>query len=128
MSEPALQAVLAAEPAVVAALGQRVYPLTVPEGTALPAAAYSLVSEVDAPAMGANTGLKRYRYQLDVVAATYVAARGAREAVKQVARTRGVFAGVQVNDVFIENVQSVYEDGPKTFRASIDILLLTYEP
>ena len=130
MSEIALEAMLDVV-GVTTVTGDRIQPGFLPQAMTLPAITYTRISAFRPSLMGADSGLVRARYQIDCWADTHAAARQLREQVRiAVQRKRGVFAGVTVQDVFIEDDSTAFESEPADasgfggrFRARIDIQL-----
>ena len=91
-----------------ALIGTRAFFDHLPKGPTLPAVVVQQISGRPVPAMGADTGNNSGRVQTDAYAATRAGAQllGAqmRAALK---RYRGTVAGVEVDDVFLED-----EEGP----------------
>lgn len=72
--EEAIRARVLAIPAVVAAVGSRVYTLTFPQNPTWPAIRIQEVSEVEEYHLRGPIGIRRARVQLDIVATTFTAA------------------------------------------------------
>lgn len=69
-----LVAVLQALPAVTALLGERVYPLTLPQGVTLPALWYQQIDDPPELSHSGPAAISHPRVQLTIHAATYAAA------------------------------------------------------
>ncbi len=134
MSEAALESMLNVA-GVTALVGDRIQPGFLPQGQALPAITHACVSTVREAAMGADTGIARARHQLELWTETAAALRTLRTQVRlALQRKRGIYAGVDVEDVFIENESSAYEPEPADasgfagrHRATIDIQMIFQE-
>lgn len=107
----------------------RLSPNVVPRAYALPAAAYSLISDVREHAMGADAGVRHARIQVTCLADTYLAARELADAFALAfSRWSGTSAGVVVQDVFVENIRgdldetAGQEKGEGVAMATLDLL------
>lgn len=100
-AEKALRALLMQDSAVVALVGDRAYPVELPEGCALPALVLDHVSTVDlATISAASYGLCRSRIQVMALASSYVLQKSLTAAVLAACRyQRGLIAGVRVASI-----------------------------
>lgn len=74
-AEEAVRAVLLADPTVAALVGDRVYPMHLPQTCVLPAIVYQRISTVGSIDLGGDTGLSRIRLQVTHWAEGFDAAR-----------------------------------------------------
>lgn len=79
--EADLLAVLEANVGVSALVGARIYPMILPQRVTLPAIRYQVISTIPQPTHNGASGLRQYRIQLSVHAATYSAAQAVAEAL-----------------------------------------------
>lgn len=79
--ESDLLAVLEGNAGVSALVGARIYPLILPQRVTLPAIRYQVISTIPQPTHNGASGLRQYRIQLSVHAATYSAAQAVAEAL-----------------------------------------------
>lgn len=79
--ESDLLAVLEGNAGVSALVGARIYPLILPQRVTLPAIRYQVISTLPQPTHNGASGLRQYRIQLSVHAATYSAAQAVAEAL-----------------------------------------------
>ena len=93
----------AAVTALLAASGA-VYPLVIPQGSALPAIAYQRISTGRGAAHSSANGLAMPRMQFSCVATTYAGARALANAVRQeLDLYRGTVDDVWIDAIFVEN-------------------------
>lgn len=67
----ALYSILTSNPDFAAIAGNRVYPLRVAQGVALPAVAYQKISNTPTKCKESNSGLDRFRVQINIYADKY---------------------------------------------------------
>lgn len=106
-----LFAFLSADSAILALLGSdgkvRIYPDELPQGTAYPAARYTLIGELDQMASQGPLELTRLRYQIDCYALKTKDARAASRAIRNRLRGhKGAMGDHVVQGVFIENTRT----------------------
>lgn len=112
--------------AVTAITGSRVYPLSRPQGSALPAITVQRISGGPLYADDGEVDLINGRVQIDCYASTYGAAKGLGEAVKSTlsALADVTAAGVDFLYVLVEDERDLRETGTNQveypFRCSID--------
>lgn len=80
--EAAFYAVVTADSGVETALGDRVYPLTIPQEATLPAAAYAVVQSDPFPYLGQPASVWITRIEVSVWGRTYAEARAAAAALR----------------------------------------------
>jgi hypothetical protein len=132
---PALRANLLDDPIISGAVGERIHPTILPQGTngyAVPAIVYNVISEItDHHTQGAS-GLVMVRMQIDAYAATPNEADALSRAVKDRIdgkRERWTYGngsppeGVTIQGVFCETARTGYEADAKLFRSSRDYLI-----
>lgn len=99
MIGPAIVALLG-QPAVVAVLGDRVYPVNLPTDPVLPAVAYQVVGETRPRRARGRSGLVRSQVQLSVVGSDYDEAHAVADVIRQaIDRVQGEFVGITIRDV-----------------------------
>jgi hypothetical protein len=77
-----LVGVLKALPAVTTLVGERIYPVTLPQGVRLPAIRYMLIDDPPELSHSGSSDLSRPRMQLTAVASTYATAEAIAEALR----------------------------------------------
>lgn len=109
-----------------ALIGTRAYPLHLPQKPTLPAVTYARVSATRVSAMGADTGLVRPRFQIDVWAEKYItqgAKTGAREVAEQVRAALqrwSTASGTIVQDTYFLNEVELFEPDTETWHIALD--------
>lgn len=130
-AEKVVRALLAADPTVSASVGTRIYPVTLPEGAALPAIVLDHISTVDQPTIDANAplALVESRISVQVIADSYVTLKSLIEACRTALQfKRGTIAGVSVVTVRRALVGPEYKDDElKSFAQPQDFLVLHFE-
>ncbi len=112
---------LVAQPAVSALLGNRLYPLVLPQNGRLPAATYQRVSGERNYDLDGSTGPKRVTLQLDSWAEDYAGAKALAAAIESVLEGyTGPMAGLTVSRSVILREDEDYEDQTKRWRVSVD--------
>lgn len=130
IAEDITYALLSGAGPVTSIVDVRIFPVVVPQGVAMPAIAYELIS---APLLGvatayAPTQLTRSRVQIDLVGPEYPVLRALRTAVVGAMRwQRGVIAGTTVHSIVPDS------EGPVTFDEQLQLyhrpldFLITHE-
>ena len=109
-----------------ALIGTRAYPLHLPQKPTLPAVTYHRVSAIRVSAMGADTGLVRPRFQIDVWAEEYItqgATTGAREVAEQVRAALqrwSTSSGTIVQDSYFLNEVELFEPDTELVHIALD--------
>lgn len=119
MIETALHALLSD------ALKIPVYPLTLPPKVTLPACVYQRVSTAPEYSHQGDSRLERIRWQIDLWATTYGAARELaqtlREALSGYREDLTDDHDVYLCVAFIVGQRDLYEPEPRSYRASVDV-------
>lgn len=124
-----LRAYLLGSGAIAALVGQRVYPIKLPQGITASSIVYTKISGLGDHHMQGPSGLARNRVQVDSWAATGDAATALALLVKE--RLDGFHgsmlwgsnspqASVTVRGIFFDNENEFYDDTAKLYRASQD--------
>jgi hypothetical protein len=130
--DEALTARLAAVPALTALVGTRIYWKKLQQNTLYPALTYQKISRgPGVSAMGKDSGLVRPRYQITSfgkATATKGPKQVALEVAKQVRlalqRYRGTVAGVEIQDIFVDDERD--SDDPVTEVAAVQTDVLVW--
>lgn len=97
----------------VASVSGRVYPMKMPQGATKPALVYTVIIDTDNQCLGGDVGSSDIRFQVDVYAESYAAAKTIKEEVKAVLYTFShPVSGMTTQDGFVE--------GTELFRQIID--------
>jgi len=126
--EKALVTLLLSNAGVTALVGDRVSPSTRPQGSALPAITYQLITGAPLYADDGDAGLREDRIQLDCWAATYTGAKDTARAVADVLSAFvGTSEGVELQYVLLNTEQDLRETGSKKskypFRTRMDFIV-----
>lgn len=129
--EEAMVAAFMGSATIGALAGDRIYPLTIPQDVALPAAAYQRISGPRTLAHDGPSGLAFARFQVTCTAATYAAAKTLAQAFRVLVDgyrgTMGGVGGVTVHQVGIENEVDGYSQTDKLSTVRMDIVILYTE-
>lgn len=130
-AEKVVRNLLTANATVTAAVSSRIYPVTLPEGTALPAIVLDHVSTVEQPTIDANApfGLVESRISVTVIANDYVTLKTLSDACRVALNfKRGSIAGVSVVSVRRALVGPEYKDDElKSYAQPQDYMVLHFE-
>jgi len=129
--EEALYAHLVADSGVAAQIGNRLYPLVIPQDAALPAAAYQRISGPRVLAHDGTLGLADARMQFTSHAETYsdakALARAIRESVDGYRGVMGGAGGVMVQGCSVENETDSYGPAGEVRTVRLDVFVLYSE-
>ncbi|MEH3087722.1 MAG: DUF3168 domain-containing protein [Xylophilus ampelinus] len=130
--EEIIFALLSTSPALAAVVpAARIAPGVIPQGTTLPAIAYSHISSVDSPMLGTRPALQvRSRIQVTVAAGSYAAKKDLLDLVRKACNgKRGQITGVQVFNVRRDIVGPDIDSAEaKVYTQPIDFLVQFREP
>lgn len=131
-AEKALRALLMQASAVTAIVGDRAYPVTLPQGCAWPALVLTNISTVPLQTLDAAAayGLMRGRVQVTAMAATYSELKTLVAAVVAACNyQRGVIASVRVTSVVREFIgPDLRDDDRSVCTQSVDFVVTFQEP
>lgn len=108
-----LRALIVADPAIVALVVGRVFPGKLPQGVAMPAIRYTVVSDVPSLTFDGAGELRRARVQVDAYAKRYLDAQALADALE------GAVGGSQ-SDWLLVARRDGYEDETELHRVSLD--------
>ena len=126
--ETALTAEIQADAGLGALVGDRIYPLLVPQDVDLPAVAYQVISTDGTHTHNGTTPLVRATVQLALIGTTYQQAKAVRAAAKALLDNfKGLMGGptgLQIEECFVGNEVDGYNAGTqaKTVRMDLEIL------
>lgn len=125
--EDAIVAIAAAGASLPTLLGTpaRFFPVQFPQNVTYPAIAYQRISTPREFAMGTDPGIAHPRFQLTCADKTRTGAQALADAArKDFSRKRGVFAGVTIQDVFVQNeVDLPMDDELEVHLVPVDIVI-----
>lgn len=108
--EQAVRTRLLAVAAVTALAGSRIHYVRLPQGSAYPAASLQRISRVEPSAMGSDSGVVFARLQVTSWHPNYLQAKALATAVRVgLKRFRGTVDGVEIQDVFLDTENDIYE-------------------
>jgi len=103
----------------------RFYAVQFPQDVVYPALAYQRISMPREHAMGTDPGIAHPRFQLTCADKTRTGARALADAARHdFSRKRGTFAGVVVQDVFVENaVDLPFDNEVEVHLVPVDVIV-----
>ena len=124
MIEAAIVSLLEGDAAVAAMVGTRIYPAAIPQGEPAPSIAYWRVSTGRRLRYDAPDGTSSARYQLDMQASDYTAARALAAAVRHALNGyRGSVAGEQIHHISLPNEQDIFDRDVGAHRVALDVII-----
>lgn len=126
MSVAAVHGVLSTDPAIVALVASRIYPLALPATpeldpkTGLPAITLQLISAISVESQDGPSGLARSRVTVNAWGSTYAEATAVAAAARE---SLGRAAGGTVQGAFFANARDLYDQELKIPGRSIDFLV-----
>lgn len=115
---------LRAEAAVTSMVGQRIFPITVPQDATLPAIAYQRVDSPRDMAHDGPSGLVWPRVQVTCIAARYETAKLlAREVRRALNGVQGTINGVAVGGVFVEDDLDGHGEASDVWTVRMDVII-----
>jgi hypothetical protein len=122
--EAALYSILSGTAAVTAQVSTRIYPSFLPQDTALPALTYFRVSTIREEAMNIDPGRATARFQVSVWTTSAYSAGTIADVVRTALhRTIGVYGGVTITDLAIENEVATYDFDTEEHQVAMDFLI-----
>ena len=125
MIEVGFYNLLAADSSIAALCGNRIYPVQLPEGSALPAITYLYPGGSSQPTLN-TTGYQRQRLEINCWGATYPDAVTLRGTVRTALEgTRAVLSdGTDLQDIeFIQPIDFPFETDAREYRCAIEFYL-----
>lgn len=120
--DEAIRAHLTADAAVAALVSTRIYPVSLAQGTALPAIMYRRVTvwpEHDRSSRRAD--IARTRYQVECYGATFDSARAVATAVKDALATLTLASDPAISHALVQSEFDDFEPEPGRWRAIVDV-------
>ena len=108
--------------ALVGGLGEdaRIYPSIMPQNALCPAVTYNRVSTMPISALGSDTSLTRYRFQIDVWAETFGDAEEVADQAQKALQRQSDDNGFE--DIYIEDRHADYDSRARLHRVILEIL------
>lgn len=107
-----------------ALIGDRIYPNIAPQRVTKPYIAYRRVSASRFTAFGQDTGDVRARFQFDVFADTYTAAKNVSEQLRLALQRWSTTTGTTIHTIFFLNEVDLYEEDPELHHLALDFEVL----
>jgi hypothetical protein len=128
--EGALIDLIKADSFIGAVVGARVYPLRLPQGSAMPAIVSTRVSGQPLYADDGEVGLQSARVQVDVWATTYTQAKDLAQLVRaRLSAFSGVHDGVNISYIMLDEERDLSESGANAseyrMRVAMDFIVWT---
>lgn len=122
MIGPAIDQRFRAVTGITDLVGQRIYPIKLPQNVVYPAITYFMVGERHELASGVNPGIVEGRWQVNAWGSTVKSARDVAEAVRLgFERYRGTADNTEILDVYDdETAGETYEDDVLVYRVHRD--------
>lgn len=128
----AIRALLFQDSAVTTLVGDRIYPVQLPQDCAMPAVVHEEITGVELPTLDATSdyALNQDRIQVTVFAATYTQAKTLREACVAACRfKRGLIAGLQVAHIVRGPIgPDLRDDDRRVSYQSVDFVVTYQNP
>lgn len=122
--ETALVSALEDHPGLGDLIGDKIYPLMVPQGIALPAVTYRRVSGERIHAMVDDPGLASPRIQVDAWGATYASAKAvAEQVIACLQRWSGTVETVIIQDTYFQGDTDIYDPDTERWQISMDFII-----
>ncbi len=122
--EQALAARLEGSTSVTSLASTRIYPMHLPQDPRFPAVTYDHISGVREWTMNVDPGTVTARMQVTSWAKDPLSAANLMEGVRAATqRWAGTSTGVVVDEIFIENEFSFYDDDTSTYAHSLDLIV-----
>lgn len=117
-------ALLSGESTISALVADRIYPLLLPEGVALPAITFQEIGGVSLPTFE-TSGMQKPRFQFDVFGNTYEDANACRLALRKFLNG---YHGTLVDGTYLQKVDLIqqsdtFEEYPRQFRCMSEFYL-----
>lgn len=123
--EGALYAFLAADAGIVAAVGDRIFPMRAPEGQTQPFLVYHKVTDPSYHSKDGDMNLAHPRFQITAWAGKYGDAKAAIAAVRAalIAYTGPTLQGVAVPEIICDNEADLQDPQSLEYGASLDAII-----
>lgn len=126
--EEGLVTYLLAQPTITGVIGQRLYPIHIPQNPTLPAIAYQRISTPRTYSHQGFSNRARPRIQLTLFALSYSACKDLAEKLRAVlAGYRGLWGTVNIFSTFVDNELDDYDTETQQYRRIIDLLVDHFE-
>lgn len=128
MLESDLRTYLIEDSTLTGYVGERIYPLTLPQGVELPAITYQRVSCVSSYNLDRPNGVVEVRIQIDTWASKYITMKQIAQRIMELLNGyRGGIGGTPVLGVFLEVGSEQYENESGAYRYIHDFRFVYHE-
>lgn len=122
--EAGIYAILSADANIVGQVSNRIYPSYLPQDCPLPAVSFWRISTIREQAMYADPNRATVRIQVSVWATTAYSAGTIAEYVRAALHRKiGLYGGVQITDLAIENEITTYDYDTEEHQVAIDFMV-----
>lgn len=121
IAEERLFSALSSAPGVTALIGDRLYPMVMPEGAKLPVVVYQLISGPRVHSLTGQSGLATVRIQITTWAGSYIEGKNVTEAIR-------LALSDNLSEARIANQRDRYEADTKRFGSDLDVVFMNEEP
>lgn len=123
-----VHSILASTPAVVVALGNRMYVDMLPESATVPAAVITLIDAIPIQGVWHETGWWRSRVQVDIYGKTRGQTEAAADAVQTALRRyRGTVGAATVDDIMLDSARTDFSPDSEVRLFSMDFVTIYKE-
>ena len=105
---------------LIALIGSRIYPLTIPQECSLPALTYMVISDPPEHAMGNDADISTMRMQISCLADSY---KSAKAVYAQVKAALSRYRAGTIKDIFLETPMDDFEPETSVFQIIVDFTI-----
>ncbi len=121
MIEEALYTHLISHAGLTAIVGNRIYPVLLPQDVTFPAVTYQRISTVREYAQEGPSGLAHPRFQFSCWAETYEEAKAVAEQIRfALSGYKGTINNVRIDAVYIEDDNDIYDPETNIYHVALD--------
>lgn len=130
--EAAVSQYLAAQPGITQLIGDRIYPVKLPQDPVMPAVTYHRISTAPVKTLdGANPSYQRVRLQFSCWgeddpgrSSGYASAKAVAAQIRKVLQDyRGTMGGIEVLYIDVDGERDLYEDETDSYHVPIDVIV-----
>ena len=122
--EEALYSYLSSHSGLTNLVGNRIYPMILPQNTALPAVSYQRISAIRERSHEGPSGLAHPRFQFSCWGDTYKQVKDVAEQIRfALDGYKGIMNEVHIDAIYIEDDRDVYDPKTKIYHIAIDAVI-----
>jgi len=125
--EEALYAYLTNYAELTALVGDRIYPVILPQNTTLPAVTFQRISGIREYSQSGPSGLAHPRFQFSCWAEKYEEAKAVAEQIRLALEgykgMMGGSDGVRVDAIYVEDDHDIYDPETKEYHVALDAII-----